>query len=144
MKTQYEEQAETFLAKHGIKFKATLSDSKEPQWSKDGEHGHHYQISLSRGNRVVCHADYKRITFDFWGSIADKEKGQTEIGAYDVLACISSDASCPETFEEFCSEFGYDTDSIKAQKLHKSCLAFALKLRGFFTEQEIAELQEIQ
>jgi hypothetical protein len=137
MKTQYEEQADTFLAKHGIKFKATLSDSKEPQWSKDGEHGHHYKITLS-------HVYRSNLNFDFWGSIADKEKGQTEIAAYDVLACISSDVNCPDTFEDFCSEYGYDNDSIAASKVFKSCYAFSLKLRGFFTEQEITELQEIQ
>lgn len=64
--------------------------------------------------------------------------------AYGVLACISGDVHCPNTFQEFCDEFGYDEDSRKAEKQFKACHAFAQKLRAFFTEQEIEELSEIQ
>jgi hypothetical protein len=38
----------------------------------------------------------------------------------EILTSLISDAQCVEcnTYEDFCSEFGYDTDSIKALKLY--------------------------
>lgn len=42
----------------------------------------------------------------------------------DVLYCLLADASCVQygqTFEEFCSELGYDTDSRKAEKIFNVC-----------------------
>jgi hypothetical protein len=135
--TEYTKQADAFLAKHGIKFRATLSDSKSPAWKADGEKsGHHYRVTLSKPGA--------RITFDFWGSIADAEKGETDVSAYDVLACISGDVNCPDTFKDFCAEYGYEDDSIKALQTFRRCSSFAKRLRAFFTESEIQQLQEIQ
>lgn len=150
MKTtnEYHKQADNFLAKHGIKFRATLSDSKSPAWKAAGEKaGHHYRVTLSRADAAVIRASWKplkRITFDFWGSIADAEKGETDVSAYDVLACISGDVNCPDTFKDFCSEYGDDEDSIKALQTFRRCAAFAKRLRAFFTDGEIKQLQEIQ
>lgn len=36
-----------------------------------------------------------------------------------------------ETFDEFCSDFGYDTDSRKALRTWKSCATIATKLSRF-------------
>jgi hypothetical protein len=44
----------------------------------------------------------------------------------DVLHSLQSDASAPLLFEDFCSEFGYDTDSRKAESTHRACL----RIRG--------------
>jgi hypothetical protein len=146
--SEYEKQAQDFLQKHGIKFRATLSDTKSPQWGKDGKHGHHYRVTLWRA--FNCYTGKgkpmqpRKLTFDFWGSIADAEAGNTEIGAYDVLACISGDAYTPDTFKDFCGEYGYDADSIKALQQFRRCSAFAKRLREFFTEAELQDLQEIQ
>lgn len=152
MKTEpsrYDKQAADFLARHGLKFRATLSDTKAPQWGDDGKHGHHYRVTISasfnpNGAQGLQRTKGRKITFDFWGSIADMEKGKTEVSPYDVLACISGDAYTPETFEDFCSEFGYETDSIRALQTFRRCSVFAKRLRAFFTEAELEELPQIQ
>jgi hypothetical protein len=77
--TDYNKQAQDFLERNGIKFRATLSDSKVAPW---GDYGHHYRVTLSKRKGTGA----TRITFDFWGFIADAEK---DVSAYDVLACIS-------------------------------------------------------
>ena len=42
--------------------------------------------------------------------------------AADLLHCLVLDASCAEnTFEEWCSELGYDTDSRKAEEIYNQC-----------------------
>lgn len=136
--SEYDQQAESFLAKFGIKFRATLSDSKPAPWRDGkGREGHHYRITLSKGAQG-------HVVFDFWGSIADTESGKTELSAYDVLACISSDVNCPETFEDFCSEYGESADSIKALQTFRRASAFGKRLRAFFTPEEIEALSEIQ
>lgn len=143
--TDYNKQAEDFLTKHGIKFRATLSDTKPAPWHDEGAShgGHHYRVTLSKSHYDGV-AFPKRLAFDFWGSIADQSADKREITAYDVLACISGDVHCAETFKDFCADFGYEEDSIKALQTFRRCSAFSKRLRAFFTEKEIEELSEIQ
>ena len=204
MKTtnEYDQQAEHFLTSNGIKFRATLSDTKAPAWdmhtptkpcpdcikssgiverqyplghpqtvyewqrkknnpvyiycktcNRTGQvpdpdarkHGHHYRVTLSKpAHRHDFYPKRHRLTFDFWSSIADAEKGVKTVRPYDVLACISGEAYTPETFKEFCAEYGYEPDSIRALQTFRRCSAFAKRLRDFFTAAELEQLQEIQ
>lgn len=148
----HEAQAKQFLETHGLKLRIALSDSKPAQWQPAG---HHYRVTLSRSHRPIeqrAVAGYPvgvmldkstRLTFDFWGSVNDADKGKDPT-PYDVLACVSSDIYTPETFEEFCSEFGYDPDSIKAKQTWNRAHRFAQRLRAFFTSAETEQLQEIR
>jgi len=62
--------------------------------------------------------------------------------AYDVLACLQKyDVG---TFEDFCSEFGYDEDSRKAFKIYKAVIREWKNVELLFTEEQIEKLQEIQ
>ena len=141
--TTYEQQAEAFLTKHHLKF--TICKAKPqtaPLWiDKDDprgnpNHGIKYQVS-------IWHPSRPTLRFPFWGSIHDKEKGITP-NAYDVLACISGDTNTPDAFKDFCSEYGYDEDSRKAEATWKRCLEFSRLLQHFFTKEELSELKEIQ
>lgn len=156
--TDYEKQAQDFLDRFAIKFRCTLSDSKVAPWNDDlAKPRHHYRVTLSKGGKweYAGHAQVlgrtqrmhrvtksARITFDFFGSIADAEKGEHPT-ACDVLACLSGDVYCLETFKEFCSEFGESEDSIKALQTFRRCLAFSKRLKSFFTAEEIEALSKI-
>lgn len=149
-KNDYDKQAERFLKKHGVEFTCKRgATDKAPNWVKDGEeHGYHYRVTLSKGKPCtpkytgnICAAS--RISFDFWDSIANRREGVTIVRPYSVLSCISGDVYTPDTFEAFCSEFGYDTDSVRAAATFKRCDKFAKRLRAFLTEAEIADLSEI-
>lgn len=131
----YEKQANDFLSKHGITFEVKAIDTVCPKWCEDGKHihGYHYRATFAWDKR-------KPMIVDYWNSyqdstrtvsqldlntgrysLADKNKGlrikqaleSTPLPtAYDILSCITR---CdPGSFEEFCSDFGYDTDSRKA------------------------------
>jgi hypothetical protein len=68
----------------------------------------------------------------------------SEPTAADVLACLVSDARAgDQSFEEFCSDFGYDADSRKAESTWKQCASLAPRIRRFlgdaFDEVEAAE-----
>ena len=140
--TDYDKQATDFLARFKIGMKVNRSGNSAPPWAEKGtQHGYRYLITLYRGE-LGC--DYREVKFPFWDSIAAKQSGEG-LKPYSVFACISSDLYCPETFKEFCSEYGYDEDSRKAEATFKRCHKFATKLREFFaTNEEREALAEIQ
>lgn len=132
-RSEYDKQAARFLDGNGLAMRITISDTKPAGWSPAG---HHYRVTISRADKSG------RITFDFWGSRNDMEKGE-DPSAYDVLACISGDVHCPDTFADFCDEYGYEADSIKALQTFNRCHRFAARLNAFFTPAEIEQLSEI-
>jgi hypothetical protein len=56
--------------------------------------------------------------------------------AADVLSCLCLDATSADrvTFEDWCSDFGYDTDSRKAEKIYLACVETNAKLHAFLGE----------
>lgn len=84
--------------------------------------GHHNQFNISITNTDTK----KRISFKYYGSIADYNNGIDYIKEEEhvfVLYCFISDAhSGYLTFDDFCGEFGYDIDSRSAEKTHKACI----------------------
>lgn len=67
---------------------------------------------------------------------------QTEPTAYDVLTCLTK--YDPNTFEDFCSEFGYDEDSRKAEKIYDSVVDEYKNVAMLWNDEEIEQLAEIQ
>lgn len=51
--------------------------------------------------------------------------------AVDVVAAVVRDGSVPDTFTEFCAEFGYDEDSRKAYRTWRTCRDYAERFRAF-------------
>lgn len=62
--------------------------------------------------------------------------------AYDILTCITKND--PETFEDFCSNFGYDEDSRTAERTYHAVVAEWAGVSKLWSEEEITNLQEIQ
>ena len=61
---------------------------------------------------------------------------------YDILSCLTK---CdPGTFEDFCGDFGYDTDSRKTEKTYFAVQKEYQNLRGMFSEAELEAMGEIQ
>lgn len=104
--------------------------------------------------KIIIKRNGKAITFRYGDSLkntmlyrnanrevsyqASKElKEASESSLYSILTCIRSDFYCPDTFENFCFEFGYDTDSIKAEKLFRNCSDQSKKLQLIFTSEEM-------
>lgn len=60
---------------------------------------------------------------------------------YDILACLTK--YDPETFEDFCANFGYDEDSRKALKIYEAVKKEFTDLCTLFNDDELSELSEI-
>jgi len=72
-----------------------------------------------------------RPAYTFWYSMGSAHAGK-EPELDGVLSCLASDASGYEnarTFEEFCGEYGYETDSRKAERIYRACGRAAAALK---------------
>ncbi len=56
---------------------------------------------------------------------------------------LDMDAGEHHSFHDFCSEFGYDNDSIKALETYQACQVNARKFRAVVTKNEIEKLREV-
>ncbi len=90
------------------------------------------------------------ISFDFYGSNHDYNHGIVELQNKELLNalnCFLSDAcSGGLNFNNFCDEFGYDTDSRNAEKIHNACVESNNKALLIFDDiyDAVNELNELE
>lgn len=131
--SEYETQAQRVAREMGLTVKAAYKGDKCPQWC-DGKHQHgdRYRVTLFNG------ASHRSLSFDFWNSLMDVQRGDRP-SYYDILSCVSSEATSPTDPDEVVAEFGEMKPS-QAIRIAK----WAAKLQAFFTEAEIDALSEIR
>ena len=119
---------QNFAQEHNIHADAERADSN-PNFSGEDRGQHHWKVTLRRGKA--------RLTVPFSQGSAHTKPPT----ALDVLGCLASDSqSVNYTFEEWCSEFGEDVDSIKAEKTFKACKKQAAALKKFLGDDLYKEL----
>lgn len=129
--SEYTDQAHKFMGKTGTTMKVKFLGFM-PYFPDEKEKRDVYQIILRRVGRS--------FTFKFGQSINASKKGE-EPNPYDVLACLTK--YDPDTFENFCSEFGYDTDSRTAEKTFRAVQKEWGSVQRLFSD-VLEELREIQ
>jgi len=76
--------------------------------------------------RVRLRYQGRQMSLDFFMGQAHTD----EPDAAEVLSCLLSDASaCDQSFEEWASELGYETDSRKAERVYNMCVKQGEKLK---------------
>lgn len=107
-----------------------------------------FEFYTGVGHRVVT--DYNKMVYN--QSLKTQfDKRQLEVGAIpfapfsaSVLHCLVADSSAIDTsFEYWCSEYGYDTDSISALKTYQTCCDNAKKLKNIFTKEQLTHIVEL-
>lgn len=105
------------------------------EFPKDGERRWSYVVKVLN-NKTKAYASFK-----FYTSIHDYQTGKDRMTQKDLsfaLYCFVSDALAGrQTFAEFCSEFGYDTDSRQAEKTHQLCVQSHQKACKILSEAEL-------
>lgn len=133
---EYEKQANAFLEKTGTEFKAEFV-SHDLYFPDDKDKRDIYLITLTRkdkkpysfrfGQSIVRSSSDKKYYREDLKRIGKRHDEMTFDGrfykikpippnAYDVLACVTK--YDPESFEDFCSNYGYDIDSCKALDIY--------------------------
>jgi len=110
---------QNFAQEHGIHADAEQVDSN-PNMVDGPRDMNHWKVTLRRGK--------SRLTVYFSQGSAHTKPPT----AIEVLGCLASDSSgTEESFEEWCSSFGYDVDSRKSEKTYKACAKQAAALKKF-------------
>ena len=118
-----------FVEKNRIRIVVDYADENKnaPDW-KDANH---YKVTLRKGNR--------QLTTYFSQGYAINHEPTAE----DVLDCLASDSSSVDnarSFEDWAGDYGYDTDSRKAEKIYNACRKQADKLKTFLGDTNYEEL----
>ena len=126
----YQKQANEFATKHGIELIINGWDYKK-----------HFQDDKTERYVFNCTLRHngKQFTFNFGQSI---QAGGEEPTMYDVLTCLQKYEV--GTFDDFCSDFGYDNDSIKAHKIYKAVAREYKNMLRVFGADVLEQMQEIQ
>lgn len=169
MKNEYTKQANEFLKKAEATIKIEFQCvTIKKDWDNKKRNLYEVTLTTPRGtytfdfwdsiyNTELCAMSVKqyaekryKIRYDNL-TIQEKNTAKKELkvkkekavpDAYDVLAAMTK--YDPGTFENFCDEFGYDTDSRKAEAIYFAVQKEYNNLVRIFTDKQMEELAEIQ
>ena len=100
---------------------------------------HHYRFEI----RMSYNGE--RCYFRYATSYMDWRNGKEELDESDymnALNCVFSDSYAAQgSFNDFCSDFGYSDDSIKALKTYKECKRNAERLNKLFSGLDLLSVQ---
>lgn len=168
---EYLEQVKNFLNKANAKCEIVYGGiSRNENW-KEKEKRNWYDVTITtpRGKMAftfwdsIRNTEISTMTFEEYAkkelkynrvedmSYGEKVKAKKDLARlkakavpdeYDVFACLGKyDVG---TFEDFCSEFGYDEDSRTAERIYIAVIKEYKDLTRIFTEKQMEELSEIQ
>lgn len=116
-----------FVQAHGITASVKHINSN-PNMAKSEYMNRHFEVTLQLGN------DSMMVPF------SQGDAHTEEPTAEDVLNCLASDSAGPDSFEEFCSEYGYDEDSRTAERIFNACQRQKAELESFLGTELFSEL----
>lgn len=168
---EYLEQAKNLLNKANAKCEILYGGiSRNENW-KEKEKRNWYDVTITtpRGKMTftfwdsIHNTEISTMTFEEYAkkklkynrvedmSYGEKVKAKNDLARlkadavpneYDVLACLEK--YDPGTFEDFCSELGYNEDSRTAERIYIAVIKEYKDLIRIFTEEQMEELREIQ
>lgn len=172
--SEYDQQAIDFLESTGTKFEIVYTHT-DKYFSNDTEKRDIYTFTLVNGKgsysakfgdstyntqrkayvnlpyRYQCYSKGKNLGFKMRpGGTAPTRQESAAVkrykpSAYDILACL--DTYVPDTFEEFCSEFGYDDLPLHRHddimQIFLNVRAQSKGLKAMFTDEQLEQLAEI-
>lgn len=113
---------EQFIKSAGISMTAERTD-RNPNMD-DSANMDHWRVVLKAGRSRLT--TYFSMGYGYHGK-APK--------ASEVLSCLASDASsADESFEDWCANYDFDTDSRKAERTYRAVQSSTAKLRKFLGE----------
>ncbi len=130
---EYDVQAKEWLENNNITLEIEFVKYDIFDNFNDGEYRDIYRFTLK------VEEDTRTYINLFGQSIAN---AGVEPRAYDILSCLTK--YDPESFEDFCSNFGYDEDSRRAHKVYEAVSQEWEGLNSILTTDQLESLAEIQ
>ena len=103
------------------------------QVTDEWEHDNFVCVFKNRSTGVTVQFDYKM-------GIGHRHKlGRIMLPKVDSVlhSLIMDSMSCEESFIDWCANYGYDDDSIKAKGIYEACIENAKKLKELFKNREM-------
>jgi len=130
-------------------YQFTLSNARGAYSAQFGDsiHNTERRIYASKPLNNRNHSKGKRLGFKNGDRLSIAEIKATKAGpsSYDILSCL--DSYTPDTFEEFCDEFGYNelplSDHDKVMSIFLKCKEQATGLKRIFSNDQSEQLGEI-
>ena len=119
-----------------------VDDGYRPYFNPSDESRQVYKVYVSFNGKKTMFTYGDSIANWIHGKNPDNNLEQYKEYKNDILDCITSDyySEC-ENFDDFCSEFGYDSDSRKAYKTYKAVQRQSEKLHKVFSDADIDQLR---
>ena len=120
-----------FINNNGLTITSDYADSNPNMANSDNMN--HYKVTIKRkfklnGNHLDTRYGFRQMTIPFSQGLAHTQSPKLD----SVLDCLLTDSIGVDgvIFEDFCSEFGYNEDSIKAKKVYEACKKNSKKLKN--------------
>ena len=123
----YQKEMEKIIKKIDLNVKIVYITDSFTKWDKNNLHSQ-YKVILKRNE--------KEMQVDFWDSLYNTQHGEKPT-TYDIIACLEWHKIYD--FEDFCVNFGYDTDSINAFQIYTDCQKQQKELFNLIPEEEVRE-----
>jgi hypothetical protein len=153
----YEKQGNDFLTATNTELKIEYI-GKRKHFPDDREERDCYNVTLSRDNRSysfvfgdsIANTEKREVAkrpfqpYDYSRTMREWKKAKAEYKeprAYDILSCLTK--YDPGTFSDFCSEYGYDNDSIRAKNTYEAVRDEYLNLAKLYNNAEMEKMAEI-
>jgi len=106
--------------------------------------GLHFKPAISWGHRTTVD-EYNRIKKAVETGNKTGFKQLRKPALVDVLYSLVMDSDVLESsgFEDWAENFGFDTDSRKAEKIYSDCMENALKLKAIIGADNLKQLREL-
>lgn len=159
-KNEQEKAVDTYLENIGVKFSVIgqgvglKRDGWEcDRWSvlfKKSEVQETFEYFTGIGHRVINDRHYYEIKNDKRLPSNNKRHQMEKVSfpfppfAAAVLYCLVLDSSAnDQSFDNWCEEYGYSNDSMKAFKTYQQCCETAEKMRKIFTREQAQYISEL-
>lgn len=82
---------------------------------------------------------------DYWTGMGLRKAGRpSKPSKAEIMHCLIMDASAAdENFTDWCDNYGYSDDSIKALNTYKACIETAHALRKYIGREDLAAIAEL-
>lgn len=152
---EYLKQAKDFLESTKTSLTVVVLGKLIPEWDDKGNPRKTLSVTLKNERHEYNFKFYCSLNDTEWNKprkyqtvyqshIAEskwKKKQFFKEFHYDILACLNVDHS--EDFEDFCDNYGYSEDSIKARDTYLSVRKETKNLKRLFTSEQLELLSEI-
>ena len=146
---EYLQQAQDFLAKTNATMQIDfVGFASNTNWKESTPRAmYQFKLTTPKGSMTdtfwdsINNTAIQQETIQSYAEKLRKMKTEARPNAYDILAAVEK--SDPGTFDDFCSEFGYNTDSRAAVRTYFAVQKEYADLARIFTAEQLEMLAEI-